>query len=98
MMKSWSMAAVAALISIACASGAARAEHSTLSGSWHLVSYEVESQDTGGKIAAMGEHPSGRVIFAAYHRVAFVLTGDGRKAGRTDAEKAALLNSLVAYT
>jgi hypothetical protein len=98
MMKSWSMAAVAVLISIAGASGAARAEPSTLSGSWHLISYEVESKDTGGKIPAMGEHPSGRVIFAADHRVAFVLTGDGRKAGKSDAEKAALLNSLVAYT
>ncbi|CAE6815520.1 hypothetical protein R75461_05849 [Paraburkholderia nemoris] len=97
-MKSWSMAATAALLSIACVPGAVQAEQPTLAGSWHLVSYEVESKDTGGKIAAMGEHPSGRVIFTGDHRVAFVLTGDGRKAGKSDADKAALLNSLVAYT
>lgn len=45
----------------------------------------------------MGEYPSGRVIFTADHRVSFVLTGDNRTSGKTDAEKAALLNSLIAY-
>ncbi|MGF6917927.1 lipocalin-like domain-containing protein [Paraburkholderia sp. 40] len=90
--------AVAALIAVAAASGAARAQESPLSGAWRLVSYKVESKVTGGKIAAMGEHPSGRVIFTADHPVAFMLTRDGRKPGKGDAEKAALLNTLVAYT
>ena len=78
--------------------GAAGAGESPLVGAWKLVGYQVESQDTLKKIPAMGSHPSGRVIFTADHRVAFVLTGEGRKAGSTDAEKSALLNTLIAYT
>ncbi|KAF1030265.1 MAG: hypothetical protein GAK37_01428 [Pseudomonas sp.] len=75
-----------------------QAATSPLIGSWRLVGYQVESKDTLKKIPAMGEHPTGRVIFTADHRVAFVLTGEGRKAGSSDAEKSALMNSLVAYT
>ncbi|MBX7275578.1 lipocalin-like domain-containing protein [Pseudomonas sp. ERGC3:05] len=77
---------------------AAAANESPLVGAWKLVGYQVESQDTREKIPAMGSRPSGRVIFTADHRVAFVLTGEGRKAGSTDAEKSVLLNTLVAYT
>jgi hypothetical protein len=97
-MKKSSKAAIAALAMATAVSGAAQAEGSPLTGSWRLTSYQVESKDTLKKIPAMGEHPSGRVIFTADHRVAFVLTGEGRKSGTTDAEKAALLNTLVAYT
>ncbi|QCI98247.1 lipocalin-like domain-containing protein [Agrobacterium larrymoorei] len=89
---------VAALFLAASATGRAQAEDASLTGSWRLVSYEVESQDTGKKIPAMGDHPTGRVIFTDDHRVAFVLTGEGRKSGAGDADKAALLNTLVAYT
>ncbi|MFT4189933.1 MAG: lipocalin-like domain-containing protein [Comamonas sp.] len=94
----WSIAAAATLLTATATCSAVAAENVSLTGSWRLVSYQVESQETGKKIPAMGDHPSGRVIFTADHRVAFVLTGDGRKAGKTDAEKAALLNTLVAYT
>ncbi|KVK76057.1 hypothetical protein WS90_25105 [Burkholderia cepacia] len=80
------------------ACGAARADESPLAGSWRLVGYQVESKESNGRIPAMGANPTGRVIFTDDHRVAFVLTGDGRQPGKTDAEKAALLNTLVAYT
>jgi len=76
----------------------AQAENAPLVGSWVLVSYKVESQDTHKFVPAMGEKPTGRVIFTADNRVSFVLTGDNRKEAKTDAEKAQLLNSLVAYT
>ncbi len=89
---------VAAIASFCLSNGQAKADDTSLTGSWKLVSYEVESQATGKKIPAMGDHPTGRVIFTADHRVSFVLTGEGRKAGSTDADKAALLNTLVAYT
>ncbi len=93
--KIWTMTVMALL---AMPMGPAHAEDTSLTGSWKLVSYEVESQSTGKKIPAMGDRPSGRVIFTEDHRVSFVLTGEGRKAGGTDADKAALLNTLVAYT
>ena len=78
--------------------GTVLANESPLVGAWRLVGYQVESQATLERIPAMGSHPSGRVIFTADHRVAFVLTGEGRKARSTDAEKSVLLNTLVAYT
>ena len=46
----------------------------------------------------MGQKPTGYVIFTAEGRVFFVLTGEGRKPGKTDQERATLLGSLVAYT
>ncbi len=67
-------------------------------GTWRLLSYVVEVQATGEKLPAMGEEPSGYVTFLPEGRVFFVLTGDGRKPGKTDHERAELLNSLVAYT
>lgn len=67
-------------------------------GTWRLLSYVVEVQATGEKLPAMGEKPSGYVTFLPEGRVFFLLTGDGRKPGKTDHERAELLNSLVAYT
>ena len=66
-------------------------------GSWKLISYEVEAQSTGQRGPIMGAEPAGFVTFTADGRVAFVLTGEGRKAGKGDAEKALLLDTLVAY-
>ena len=73
-------------------------DRSPVQGVWKLVSYEVERQDTGQKEPLMGSHPTGYVIFTCEGRVFFVLTGEGRKAGKTDQERAELLNSLLAYT
>ena len=67
-------------------------------GVWKLTSYLVEVQATGEKFPPMGEHPAGYVNFTPEGRVFFVLSGDGRKPGKTAEEKAELLNSLVAYT
>jgi len=67
-------------------------------GIWKLVSYEVEVQATGQKGPVMGDKPTGYVTFTAEGRVFFVLTGEARKPGKTDKERAELLNTLVAYT
>jgi hypothetical protein len=96
--KLWSAATLAAVFAVAAVSSTAQAAENPLQGAWKLVGYKVVSQDTGKSIPAMGEHPTGRVIFTENHRVSFVLTGDGRTAGKSEAEKAALLDSLVAYT
>jgi hypothetical protein len=74
------------------------AEGDQVVGTWKLVSYVVEVKATGEKMMVMGDNPSGYVVFNPEGRVFFVLTGDGRRPGKTDAEKAALLNTLIAYT
>ena len=67
-------------------------------GTWKLVSYEVEIQATGQKSPVMGEKPTGYVTFTPEGRVFFVLTGEARKAAKTDQERAELLNTLIAYS
>lgn len=69
-----------------------------IQGSWKLVSYEVEVQTTGEIMYPMGRSPAGYVMFSPHSRVWFVLTGEGRKPAKTAEEKAALLDSLVAYS
>jgi hypothetical protein len=68
-----------------------------IQGVWKLVSLEVESQATGQKEHLMGQHPTGYVIFTP-ERAMFLLTGEGRKPGKTDRARAELLNSIIAYT
>jgi hypothetical protein len=59
-------------------------------GAWKLLSMEVEIQANGQKEAVMGANPTGYVLFTSEGRVSFVLTGEGRKPAKTDAERAAL--------
>ncbi len=67
-------------------------------GVWKLVSYEAEIQATGQKELPMGKNPTGYVVFTPEGRVFFVLTGEGRQPAKTAPERAALLDTLVAYT
>ncbi|MCJ2143535.1 lipocalin-like domain-containing protein [Methylobacterium sp. E-066] len=66
-------------------------------GTWELVSYQVEDKATGALIDAMGSAPRGRVIFTQDGWVAFNLEGTDRKPAETDADRAALMKTLVAY-
>ncbi|MEN3209343.1 lipocalin-like domain-containing protein [Methylorubrum populi] len=77
----------------------ARAESDTpLKGLWKLVSYEVEVRKDGETLPVMGEHPTGYAYFTPEKRVFFVLTGEGRKPAKDDAQRAQLLETLVSYT
>ena len=67
-------------------------------GTWKLTSYEAELQATGERTAALGKNPTGYVIFTAEGRFMTVLTGDGRKAAKTDQDRADLMKSMLAYT
>jgi Lipocalin-like domain len=73
-------------------------EDGRIVGTWRLLSYVVEVQASGEKLPAMGEAPNGYVTFLPQGRVFFLLTGEGRKAPKTDRERAELLETLVAYT
>ena len=69
-----------------------------LQGVWRVLSYTLEYQATGRKEAVMGEKPTGYAIFTPETRAMFVITGEGRKPQTDDKGRAALLNTLVAYT
>jgi hypothetical protein len=73
-------------------------DRAQLHGVWKLVSYDVEVQSTGERFPPMGKNPTGYVIFTPEARVWFVLTGEGRTPATTTAQKAELLDSLIAYT
>ncbi|GBR11874.1 lipocalin-like domain-containing protein [Asaia spathodeae] len=68
-----------------------------LIGTWELIAYSVEERDTACLVPAMGEAPRGRVIFTQDGWVAFNLEGEGRVPARNDADRAALLQTLVSY-
>jgi hypothetical protein len=69
-----------------------------LVGTWLLVSWVMEDDTTKEQKPLYGEHPHGFATFTPTGRAFFVLTGEGRKAPQTEAEGAAALKSLVAYT
>lgn len=67
-------------------------------GIWRLVSFEVEFQVTGEREHTRGKNPTGFIIFTSEGRLMVVLTNEGRKAPKTDQDRADLFNSMVAYT
>lgn len=72
-------------------------DRTAIQGVWKLVSFENEIQTTGQKELPLGPNPKGYVIFTP-ERATFMFTADGRKAAKTDKERADLLNSMVAYS
>jgi hypothetical protein len=74
------------------------AENDKIIGTWKLISYEAEVQAPGQKEPVMGVHPAGYVTFTPDGRAYVLLTGEGRTPAKTDQERAALLNTLSAYT
>ena len=67
-------------------------------GTWEVVSFEAVSPATGAREPARGQHPSGYTIFTPEGRMSVLITNDGRKAPSTDQDRAALFQSMVAYT
>ena len=67
-------------------------------GIWRLVSFEVEFQATGEREQIRGKNPTGFIIFTPEGRMMVVLTNEGRKAPKTDQDRADLFNAMVAYT
>ncbi|HTH52219.1 MAG TPA: lipocalin-like domain-containing protein [Pyrinomonadaceae bacterium] len=86
------------LLLVFCTFTFAPAQARQLVGTWKLVSEVVEVQSSGEKTAAMGESPSGYAVFTADGRATFIITADGRKPAKTVEERAALLDTLVAYS
>lgn len=73
-------------------------DRAKLVGNWKLLSFENEFQDGSPRRAVYGQHPTGYIIFTAEGRMAAIIEGEGRKAAKTDEERAALLRTMFAYT
>lgn len=69
-----------------------------LAGVWKLVSWVSEDVDTLERRALFGEHPTGYIVFAPSGRVIALLTGEGRKAPKSDQDRVAAFGSMVAYS
>jgi hypothetical protein len=73
-------------------------ERERLLGVWKLEAFEIEFQDTGERTPPFGAHPNGYIIFTAEGRMMALLTAAGRQVPQTDAECAAALRSMYAYS
>ena len=73
------------------------AQDASLIGIWKLVAFE-NRVDNEPPIFQLGAHPTGYINFTREGRVMLVLTGEGRKAGTGDAERAAPHKTMFAYT
>jgi hypothetical protein len=73
-------------------------DRAKLLGIWRIVTWESEFQATGEREPVMGKIPTGYIIFTPEGRMMTVITGEGRKAAKTDQDRAALMKSVIAYT
>jgi hypothetical protein len=69
----------------------------SLVGSWKLVAYRIVVANEAPR-AALGEHPNGYLILTPQGRMSALLTAGDRKFGSSDAERAELWKSMVAYS
>lgn len=81
-----------------CALSGLADERQPLVGLWKLQTYDVEFQDTGERKTSFGANPNGFIIFTPEGRMMAVLTAEGRKVPKTDADRAAAFRSMYAYS
>ena len=67
-----------------------------LVGNWKLLSWQVVTED--GAKDLFGPKPNGYLILTPGGRMMAITTAEGRTPGETDAERAALHKSMLAYT
>ena len=70
---------------------------SQLTGTWKLVSW-LTRFDGGDTVEPFGPNPKGRLVLTPDRHWIIILTGANRKPAKTIEEKAALLDSLLAYS
>ncbi len=69
-----------------------------LQGSWRLVSFETELQDSKERTRPWGADPNGVLSFGADGRMTVLVTAKAREPGNTDEKQLALFRTLMAYT
>lgn len=74
-------------------------EHNTkLHGSWRLVSFDTELQDSKERTQPWGTDPNGYIILGSDERMMVLITAKVREPGNTDEKLAALFRTMAAYT
>jgi hypothetical protein len=84
------------LLFLIAASGAV-AQDASLIGAWKLLSFQT-ILDNEPPTDLYGARPKGVLIFTPEGRMASIVTGENRKAGTSDAERAELHKTLIAYS
>jgi hypothetical protein len=69
-----------------------------LNGTWKLVSFEAEVQDSGKRFKPWGDDPNGYFIAGTDGRAMALITARNRQLGESDAAVAALFRSMVSYS
>ena len=69
-----------------------------LVGTWKLISFDIEYQESGERQSLFGANPKGYAIFTPEGRMMALITSAGRKPGKAIEEKAELLRTMMAYT
>jgi hypothetical protein len=67
-------------------------------GTWQLVSIQFEFADTGECVDLYGPNPSGFLILTDGGRMMGIATAAGRVPPKTGADRAALFDSMMAYS
>jgi hypothetical protein len=74
------------------------ADRAALIGVWKVLSFQTEFKDGSPPRTTFGDRPAGYIIFTKEGRMMAVIEAEGRKTPATDEDRAALLNSLAAYS
>ncbi|MBZ5700128.1 MAG: lipocalin-like domain-containing protein [Acidobacteriia bacterium] len=74
------------------------ANQNPLVGNWKLVSSQAVYDNNGKPQDVLGPHPKGYLILTPEGRMMAVISSAGRKPGPSDAERAELWKSMIAYT
>jgi hypothetical protein len=69
-----------------------------LAGSWRLLSHGTTYTDTNERLEVFGSKPDGRMVLTPAGRIMFLFMKANRQVPRSDADRAALLDGLVAYS
>jgi hypothetical protein len=89
---------VAICLALICVPSALAQDRERILGTWKLETFDVEFQDSGERKTPFGANPNGYIIFTRGGRMMAVLTAEGRKAPRTDSERAEAFRSMYAYS
>ena len=69
-----------------------------LNGTWKLVSFEAEVQESGQRFKPWGDDPNGYFMAGEDGRAMALITAKDRQPGESDAAIVAMFRSMVSYT
>jgi hypothetical protein len=88
----------AGILACVAAAPASADDKDKLVGSWKLVAFFVQASDTKESRDALGPNPVGRLIMAPNGAITNFRVAADRKPAKDDAERAALIRTMAAWT